>query len=59
MLHQYAFDFMADNEWNPVFLFPVVLNNIFILNGCGSTAVKLSEVVVEEILPYFVISFWS
>lgn len=58
MLHQYAFNLMADNKWTLAVLFPVVLNKIFILHDCASTAVKLSE-VVEGILPYFVISFWS
>lgn len=37
---------------------PVVLNSIFILSDCASAEVTLSE-VLEEILPYFVIYFWS
>lgn len=55
---KYAFNLMTNTKWTLTFLFSVVLNNIVMLNDCASATVKLSE-ALEEILPYFLITFWS
>lgn len=49
---KYAFNLMTNTERTLTFLFPVVLNNIVVLNDCASATAKLSE-ALEEILPYF------